>query len=121
MCVMASGKLFQQLNLNAAKSCSFQPFNESYSSLHHDNMELMCVYIGLVKRRAVRRTVTRPQIQIIAPVLILLICCFPKCVNDSKEALSLSNRTVIGVGLKRPPVAAIVYTWNDFIHTGLGL
>ena len=33
----------------------------------------------------------------------------------------LSNRTVIGVGLKRPPVAAIVYIWNDFIHTGNAL
>src|SRR6218665_525702 len=26
-----------------------------------------------------------------------------------------------GVGLKRPPVAAIVYIWNDFIHTGNAL
>ena len=34
----------------------------------------------------------------------------------------LSNRTVIGVGLKRAPVAAIVYIiWNDFIHTGNAL
>src|SRR6218665_3395677 len=50
-----------------------------------------------------------------------LICCFPKCGNDSKETLSLSNRTVIGVGLKRPSVAAIVYIWNDFIHIGNAL
>ena len=38
-----------------------------------------------------------------------------------KKPSPVSNRTVIGVGLKRPPVAAIVYIWNDFIHTGNAL
>src|SRR6218665_1151286 len=37
--------------------------------------------------------------------------------------VDLSNRTVIGVGLKRPPLPTIIYIWNDFIHIGnvLGL